>query len=633
MRFRLLFAPLFLTAWLAAGCDNDSHGQRAAASPTPSATQAPSASATATVSATATASATARATTFVPQWTTYGGSRLRTFFNPHETGITRANVARMRLKWEYLTAAIVTASPTVAYIDVPGEGSIAVLFIASWDGNLYALRASNGSQLWHFTMKPHPGASYPQAASAEVAVVDGEQRVYAAGGMTVYCLSAATGELRWEFDAGTGCTTCNRRTERNQVESSPTVADGKVFFGMDVNDNPPGKGGAYAVDASTGRLVWYFDLETGATCRPFASDNVRRFDGFHTAQELDLPEDFFTTRPGCDFDRTQTACGSIWSSFAVDETRRTIYTASSNCDTDDDPETVEPPPPMPPFDEAVFALTFDGDPAWVWRPREVDNDDLAFGAVPNLFEIELAGARREVLGIGNKDGTYYLLDRDGVNEVTGRIEPYWQSKVIAGGPIGGIIASAAVGEGKILFSTAIGTSLTNPQRPTAWGLRATDGSTLWSNPDAPPSYAPTTAIPGIAFMGSILPGLHAYDSDTGELLHTFPPVALVASAAAVLHGEIFVGSGVGERGNPGSPAHEQSLLPSPIRAYCLPDAADCPAESCADEFPCTYEFHTEEGCGSEPAPDGIPCGVGEAQGRCRAGACIVTEGGGSETGR
>ena len=41
-----------------------------------------------------------------------------------------------------------------------------------------------------------------------------------------------------------------------------------VYFGMDVNDVPTGKGGFYAVDASAGTLVWYFDVETGSVCRP-----------------------------------------------------------------------------------------------------------------------------------------------------------------------------------------------------------------------------------------------------------------------------------------------------------------------------------------------------------------------------
>lgn len=557
------------------------------------------------------------------EWPTYGQTQRRNFYNSHETRITRDTIPSMRAKWQYRTAAIITAQPAVVYVDVPGEGRIKVLYIASWDGNLYALRVSNGSQLWHFKMKPHPGASYPQASSATVATVAGELRVYVGGGMTMYCLDALTGAVRWEFDAGTGCTTCDSHTERNEIESSPAVVGDLVYFGMDVNDSSPGKGGVFAVDAADGRLRWYFDLETQATCRPLASDNIRRFDGFHTADELGLPADFFATRPGCDFDRTGTECGNVWSSFSVDEARRMIYTASSNCDTDDDPETPVPPPPMPAFDEAVFALTFEGDPVWVWRPREVDNADLSWGALPNLFETEVGGETRDVLGIGNKDGTYYLLDRDGVNALTGRIEPYWQTKVVPGGSIGGIIASAAVGDGRILFTTAVGLSLLNPQRPTAWSLRPTDGEVIWSDRSAAPSYSPTSAVPTVAFMGTIFNGLTARDADTGELLRTFPPVGPVATAPAILDGDFFVGAGVGERG--GNPEREQyrtSVSPSPVSAYCVPGGDDCPEALCDDGDVCTYDFHGPDGCESEPAPDGIPCTQADSQvGICESGVC------------
>ena len=70
---------------------------------------------------------------------------------------------------------------------------------------------------------------------------------------------------------------------------------------------------------------------------------------------------------------------------------------------------------MPKFAEALFSLDLDGNPLWRWRPREVDNADLAFGVVPNLFSINVDGVMRDVVGIGNKDGTYYVVPRDGVN--------------------------------------------------------------------------------------------------------------------------------------------------------------------------------------------------------------------------
>src|SRR5262249_41550501 len=65
------------------------------------------------------------------------------------------------------------------------------------------------------------------------------------------------------------------------------------------------------------------------------------------------------------------------------------------------------------------SLHLDGTPSWHWRPRRSDTHDLDFGAVPNLFTITVNGKRRAVVGAGGKDGTYYVIDRDGVNRATG----------------------------------------------------------------------------------------------------------------------------------------------------------------------------------------------------------------------
>lgn len=563
------------------------------------------------------------------EWRTYGGSLARTFFQPGDTGITRENASRLVPLWRFTTGAVVTASPIVAEVELPGEGATQVVYVPSWDGHLYALRGADGSLVWSYEFKPHPGGSYPQAGSASVDDIDGRATVFIASGMTLYSLDAATGDLRWEFDAGTGCTECDFLTERNEVISSPGVFEGVVYFGMDVNDFGDGKGGFYAVDARTGTLVWYFDVTTGSSCRPDPGDDVRRFDGYHDAEELGLPSDFFATRSGCDHARHGNRCGSVWSSGAIDPLRRLVFTASSNCDTDDDPETREPPPPMPPYDEAIFALDLDtGEPAWVWRPREVDNDDLAFGGVPNLFEIEVDGRTRDVVGVGGKDGLYYVLDRDGVNEVTGRIEPYWQTRLVPGGDIGGIIASAAVGDGRIWASTAIGTDLAAMQTPAAWGLDATTGEILWGNEDAVPSFAPTSAIPGVVFMGSIAGAVFVYDAETGEILNRLTVGGPASSPAVVVDGRVFVGAGTGARGgSPAAIAFQTSLLPSPVSAFCVAGTRDCPEQgSCDDGNACTIDGRDADGaCVNDRIADGTACTLGAFSGTCAAGVCLLEQ--------
>lgn len=517
----------------------------------------------------------------VDDWSTFANNLQRSAYRDSETILTKENVARLVPKWQFPADGPVASSVAVATVDVPGEGAGRIVVAGSYDGNVYAIRAADGSELWHFTVKPHPGVSYGAIASSPTIIkVAGEQRVFIGGGMTMYALDAATGEERWEFDAGTGCTTCGPRQERNEILSSPAVLPEQdmVLFGMDINDSAPGKGGFYAVSARDGGLRWYFDVSTGATCAPDGGDDVRRFDGFHTAAQLGLPDDFFATRDGCDFDRGETGCGSVWSPVSVDEERELIYFASSNCDTDEDPTTAERPPPMATYEEALVALHYDGTPAWAWRPREVDNDDLAFGAAPNLFAATIDGKERDVVGVGNKDGTYYLLDRDGENELTGTTEPYWERNLVPGGSIGGITGTPAVGEGRIFIGTAIGEDVAQWQKPSAWALDASTGEVVWSEAAAAPYFGPVSAVPGVAFMGGVDATLRAFDTATGEVLTSLPLGGLAFSQAAIVDGVVYVGAGFGaQSATSNEEAKERAKVPAAVWAFCILGEVDCEA--------------------------------------------------------
>jgi outer membrane protein assembly factor BamB len=542
------------------------------------------------------------------QWPTLGGSTTRQYFNPDESIITPDNVSQLVRRWEFPTTAIVTDAPTVAAIALPGEpGFQRLVFFQDWSQIVYAARLDDGSQLWSFQGAVQPGASYPGAGTVHVEKVDGADRVFVGNGETMYALDAATGTEVWHFTAGTGCTDaqghapglCSFDGERNQIESTPAIVDDTVVFGMDVNDDEVGKGGIYGVDVHTGHMRWFFDLESGDTCRPAPADAITHYDGYHSAAQLGLPADFFATRPGCASDRTTTGCGNVWSSPAVDPVRRLLFTVSSNCDTDSDPNTVLPGPNMPPFDEAIFALDFDGNAVWRWRPREVDNDDLAFGAVPNLFTIQGAGGPIDVLGVGGKDGTYYVIDRDGVNERNGvkwndadpSQLPYWRTKLIPGGSIGGAIASASADETtrRIVLSTAPGLDVFTPQRPTMHALDMDTGAVLWDNGNAggianDASYAPTSGIPGIAFTGSVFaPQLRAWNAETGGLLWSgmVSDVLLtnaIASPATVVDGTVIVGTGIGTRtGDPHDTSDVVSRQPRAVVALCVPGTTGCGA--------------------------------------------------------
>jgi outer membrane protein assembly factor BamB len=540
------------------------------------------------------------------EWPSLAGGDQRRFFNTDETDLTAQSAPQLIERWRFRTEAVVTSSPSVATVDLPRKGPTRTVFFTSWDGNVYALDWATGRERWRFAWDPQPGASFPAAGSPTIADLAGRRTVVVGAGETMYALDAATGAEIWRFAAGTGCrdaTTglpaglCGFAGERNQVETSPIVADGVVYFGMDVNDVPTGKGGFYALDGSTGTMRWFFDPESGAVCRPAASDAVRRYDGYHSEAELGLPARFFATRSGCDAPRTRNGCGNVWSSPAYDPDRQLLIFGTSNCDTDTDPATSVPPPPMPPYDEAVVALSIDGTPQWRWRPREVDNDDLAFGAAPNLFSLTIGDEVRDVVGIGNKDGTYYVIDREGENVRNGvRWDdpdpadlPYWRTNVVPGGAIGGVIQTASVDESarRVYFSTAPGEDVVAPQRPTVHALDMDTGEVVWQNSETSglagdASYGPTSAVPGVVIVGSVItPHLRMYDAADGTLLvdrqvgqpGTFSGVA---SGATVLDGTLVVGAGIGTRTSTGSsPGDFAADTPSAVVALCVPGTPGC----------------------------------------------------------
>lgn len=563
------------------------------------------------------------------EWRSYAGGPERRFFNADESIVTPQNAGQLQERWRFPSGAIITGSPSVAELDLPGEGPTQVVFFQSWDGHVYAVRLREGTELWRFLTEEQPGATFPNTASVHVEEVGGQQLVLVGSGETFYALDAQGGAEVWRFSAGTGCGlgsppgSCGFSGERNEIESSAGVAGGLVFFGMDVNDVETGKGGFYALDVSDGRLAWFFDLESGSTCVPDPGDDIRRFDGYHSEAELGLPAGFLSTRAGCDFDRTPTGCGNVWSSPAVDAGRGLLYFASSNCDTDGDPGTNRPPPPMPAYDEAIVALALDGTPAWRWRPREVDNDDLAFGAAPNLFTIQFGGAPREVLGVGNKDGSYTVLDRDGVNEVSGvawddpdpSALPYWSTQVVPGGDIGGILATAAVDEAaaRVYFTTAPGSGAANsppaaPQRPTVHALDANTGAVVWddsADTGSLASFAPTSAIPGVVFAGRV-PGavLRAFESagDSGALLGTTDLAnAALAAAPALVDGIVLVGGGIGARTASGSSSSDQTAaIATDLVALCVPGTSGCAV--CGDGV-----LDPDEECDDGGSADGDGC--------------------------
>ena len=179
------------------------------------------------------------------------------------TGVFRDDGPRQlhRVKWTFSTGDRIVSSPVFA------DG---VIYFGGDDGNIYAVAAADGHQIW----KRKTGGPVP----ATPAVAGGMLYVGSYDGK-FYALDIRTGAPRWKFATGG-----ERRFEakglhgmqpKNQTIadpydvylSSPVLGGGAVYFGS-------GDGNVYALDAISGELKWKFHTGDIVHASPAYADGV-----------------------------------------------------------------------------------------------------------------------------------------------------------------------------------------------------------------------------------------------------------------------------------------------------------------------------------------------------------------------
>lgn len=153
--------------------------------------------------------------------------------------------------WGHESGQVYTSSPTVT------DGT--VLF-GGLDGALRAVDATTGRVRWSRDLGARiPGS--PATDGAVVVVGDAAGRVHALG--------LGDGAERWTFETtGAGLSSADFGFDRTTVQSSPAIRDGRVYVGAR-------DGFLYAVDLSTGTLVWRFDHDVSwVNTSPAVADGV-----------------------------------------------------------------------------------------------------------------------------------------------------------------------------------------------------------------------------------------------------------------------------------------------------------------------------------------------------------------------
>jgi outer membrane protein assembly factor BamB len=121
-----------------------------------------------------------------------------------------------------------------------------MVYIGSYDNNLYALGAGDGSFKWKYATEGGIIGAPGVAVEENVIIFGSEDK-------SLYAIDMRTGKIAWTFQTG------------GPIRSSVTVASGLVFFGSD-------DGKLYAVRLSTGRLLWKYECGGPVRGRPAVTD-------------------------------------------------------------------------------------------------------------------------------------------------------------------------------------------------------------------------------------------------------------------------------------------------------------------------------------------------------------------------
>jgi len=439
-----------------------------------------------------------------PSWSGWGQNTSNTRYQS-AAGLAAADVPKLKVKW-----AFAFPGDLQSYSQTTIAGGR--IFVGSWGGKVYSLNASTGCIHWFFDA----GAGVRSAVSlGEIQTAGGRRWAAFFGDQAgnAHAVDATTGAQIWKTHVDDFPVA--------RVSGSPTLYDGKLYVPVASGEEASGavptyecckfRGSIVALDAATGKQVWktYMIAEEP---RPTKKNAV--------GAQLWGPSG-----------------APVWATPAIDPSKRALYVTTGNNYSD----------PGSPMSDAFVAMDLETGRI-LWHKQMTPNDaytaacrlpdktncaesngpDWDFGASPML--VTLPGGRRLLLA-GQKSGIVHALDPDKDGEVV------WQTRVGKGGTMGGVqwgtatdganiyVANSDIGRIMLTFSNS--TDADPKQGGGMFALRLADGERVWYQPPAscgtrprcsPAQSAAVTAIPGVAFSGSVDGHMRAYSTADGTIL-------------------------------------------------------------------------------------------------------------------
>ncbi|HOU07680.1 MAG TPA: PQQ-binding-like beta-propeller repeat protein [Caldisericia bacterium] len=159
-------------------------------------------------------------------WPCFGGDPSRTSSTEADCG---PKTDKLKILWKYNAKSPLTTQA----ISVDG-----MVFAGAQDGKFHCMDLETGAKIWEF-----------KSGALAYTPVYWQGKLFAPSfDKKLYCLDAKTGKELWSFEAG------------GEIRTSPTIYQGKLYFGCgkvrDDNENNSGKNALYCLDVLTGKLVW-----------------------------------------------------------------------------------------------------------------------------------------------------------------------------------------------------------------------------------------------------------------------------------------------------------------------------------------------------------------------------------------
>lgn len=142
-------------------------------------------------------------------------------------------------RWKFKTEDEIRVSPVV-FRDI--------VYVGSYDTNIWALNLENGEFVWKFPTNAGIASSPVIDTSSKLVLFGSEDR-------TFYAVDQRTGRINWSY------------VTKDKIRSSPRVAHDHVFFGSD-------DGKVYALVAGNGRFLWEYEMGSQVRTRPFVTNEL-----------------------------------------------------------------------------------------------------------------------------------------------------------------------------------------------------------------------------------------------------------------------------------------------------------------------------------------------------------------------